>query len=99
MYAVEVCLLGPLPTIFTPEKVLMLDEKTITLIAGESEESMAERDRLTKKLAILTATQKVLHRLDRHKPIGRCVPACKSSMTLTGTVAAKAVPKMDATNA
>lgn len=97
MYAVDVCLLDPLPTIFTPEKVLMLDEKTITLIAGESEESMAERDRLTKKLAILTATQRVLHRLDRHKPIGRCVPACKGGITLTMTVAPKAVPTMDTT--
>ena len=70
MYAVDVCLLDPLPTIFTPEKVLMLDDKAIALIAGETQESITERDRLTKKLGVLMHTQKVLQRLDRHKPVG-----------------------------
>ena len=70
-YAIEECLLNPLPGIFTPESVYSLDEKTITRIAGESEQSIAERESLTKKLAVLKDTQKILHRMDRHKPSGR----------------------------
>lgn len=74
MYAIEEVLLTRIPSIFTPESVYTLDENTITRVAGESEQSIAERETLTKKLAILKETQKLLHRMDRHKPAGRSVP-------------------------
>jgi hypothetical protein len=46
----------------------------VQLIAGESEESLKERESLTKKLVILKKTQKILHRLDRHKSKGTNIP-------------------------
>lgn len=70
MYAVEECLLSKLPGIFTPEIVLGLDNATVQRIAGESESSLLERENLKKKLSVLEKTQKILHRLDRHKPKG-----------------------------
>ena len=67
---IEVCLLEKLPGLFDPEVVLGLGKDAITRIAGESEESIEERNVLTKKLAALKETQKMAYRLDRHKPKG-----------------------------
>lgn len=69
-YALEECLLVPLTGIFTPESVYTLDDQTVTRIAGESEQSIEDRGSLTKKLAILRETRKILHRMDRHRPSG-----------------------------
>lgn len=63
MYAVEACLLEGLPNIFQPETVLELDEETITKIAGESSETVAEREDLVKKRKVLEETMLVLRRL------------------------------------
>ena len=63
----EACLLSKIPSVFTPETVLKLDDSAVQAIAGESQESLTERESLTKKLLILKDTQKILHRLDRHK--------------------------------
>lgn len=63
MYAIEACLLEGLPGIFRPEIVLELDDATITKIAGESAESVAEREELQKKLKVLNETMTTLRRL------------------------------------
>ncbi|KAK5193532.1 hypothetical protein LTR99_007084 [Exophiala xenobiotica] len=63
MYAVEACLLEELPEIFRPEIVFELDDETITKIAGESAESIMEREDLQKKLKILEDTMLTLRRL------------------------------------
>jgi len=68
---IEKCLLEKLPAIFSPEVVIRLDESVVQIIAAETEESKAERASSTKKLHILEATLKILHRLDRHKPRGK----------------------------
>ncbi|ETN44121.1 uncharacterized protein HMPREF1541_10671 [Cyphellophora europaea CBS 101466] len=75
IYAVEACLLSKIPSVFTPETVLKLDDSAVQAIAGESQESLTERESLTKKLLILKDTQKILHRLDRHK--GNRMATCK----------------------
>jgi hypothetical protein len=68
VHTVEECLLEGLPSIFSPELVLGLDETMVENIAAETEESKTERASSTKKLQILEATLKILHRLDRHRP-------------------------------
>lgn len=71
MHAIEARLLKLLSGIFTHQHVMRLDNKSITLLAGESEESMQDREATKKKLAVLRETKTILHRLDRHKPSGR----------------------------
>lgn len=63
MYAVEACLLEELPEIFRPEIVFNLDDETITKIAGESPDSIMEREDLQKKLKVLEDTMLTLRRL------------------------------------
>ena len=63
MYAIEACLLDQLAAVFRPEIVLELDETTIVKIAGESSESVAEREDLQKKLKVLEDTMLTLRRL------------------------------------
>ena len=63
MYAVEACLLEGLPDLFGPEIFCVLDNDTITKIAGESTESIAERNDLAKKLKNLEETMVTLRRL------------------------------------
>ncbi|KIW66260.1 hypothetical protein PV04_08459 [Phialophora macrospora] len=64
MYAIEACLLEPLPKILMPENVMGLDDATITKIAGESAESLTERAELGKKLKVLQETTTTLQRLE-----------------------------------
>lgn len=59
----KACLRSQLPTLFTPEIVIQLDEKTVERIAGESEESAVEREELRQKLEALKKTQQVLRDL------------------------------------
>ena len=70
-YVVEECLLEKLPGLFEPEVILSLNEQAITSIAGESPESMEERQALNKKLLALKETQKIAMRMDRHKVNGK----------------------------
>lgn len=46
-------LLADLPQFFTPDKVLRLDDATLTKIAGEPETAKAERERLKQKIRSL----------------------------------------------
>lgn len=65
IYAVEACLLKSLRDIFRPEIVYGLDDVTLTKIAGESPESIAERGELDKKLKVLEGTLVTLQRWKR----------------------------------
>lgn len=78
MYAVKECFLSKIPQLFTPEKVLALNNKQVQAIAGESDESLEERTTLTKKLEALGETRYILMRLDRHKTRGR---SCSSLLS------------------
>jgi GTPase SAR1 family protein len=68
--AIEACLLEKLPEIFSPTVVSKLTDSVVEDIAGETEESKAERAAFLKKLQVLEETLSVLHRLDRHRPTG-----------------------------
>ncbi|KIW23993.1 uncharacterized protein PV07_09733 [Cladophialophora immunda] len=68
VYAVEQCLLNELPEIFKPEIVFTLDDAMVTRIAGESLESLAEREKLNKKLKVLQDTMTTLRRLRTFGP-------------------------------
>ena len=67
-YAIERFLLDKITDVFVPEKVVLLNEAALQRIAGESEQSVAERDLLGKKLSSLRDEQKTLSRLNFHKP-------------------------------
>ncbi|KIW12491.1 hypothetical protein PV08_09768 [Exophiala spinifera] len=71
MYAVEDCLLQPLPEIFSPEIVFGLKDEVVTAIAGESQEIAAEREDLEKKLESLQRTMHTLARLKTLKSPGK----------------------------
>jgi hypothetical protein len=60
MYAIDACLLTKLTDIFSPTVVFNLDDATISRIAAESGESIAEREDLTRKLKVLIETMKTL---------------------------------------
>jgi hypothetical protein len=51
--AVEACLVGNLPNLFCPEKVLDIDDVMVAKLAAEDEESSAERGRCSEKLRVL----------------------------------------------
>ncbi|EXJ86851.1 hypothetical protein A1O3_03805 [Capronia epimyces CBS 606.96] len=63
IYAIEECLLKELPGLFKPETVYELNASTVTKIAGESVELLAEREDLNKKLRILQMTMTTLRRM------------------------------------
>lgn len=52
---VEACLLAHLSEILSPTSILEMPTDIVTSIAGEPEDSQAERERLTRKLAVLKA--------------------------------------------
>lgn len=70
IYAVEQGLLTKVQTIFAPASIFSLSEDIIQDIAGETEDSVAERDVSTTKLAILKKALDVLKRLDRRQSQG-----------------------------
>lgn len=70
---IEQCLLSELAEIFSPTVVLGIPEKQLQEIAAETEDSLAERKRLQKKLGALEAGLKTLKRLNRHKSAGECI--------------------------
>lgn len=51
--AVEKCLVQQLPELLSPDIICSLTDEEVHLIAAESETSMAERERLSEKLAVL----------------------------------------------
>lgn len=63
IYAVEECLLKELPSLFNTQTVCNLDATTLTRIAGESADSVAEREDLLKKLQVLQMTTTTLRRI------------------------------------
>lgn len=65
IYAVEQELLVKVQAIFTPNTIFTLQEDMIQDIAGETEDSIVERDSSTTKLATLKKALDVLKRLDR----------------------------------
>ena len=74
--AVESCLMKKLEHILTPDVVMTLSDETVRDIAAESEESQAERRRLTEKLNSLEEGLKVLQVFARHRLAGlssRCL--------------------------
>jgi hypothetical protein len=71
MYAIEAYLLAQLTDVFSPTVVLNLDDATISRIAAESDESVAEREDLTKKLKVLDSTMKTMQRLRTITNAGR----------------------------
>jgi hypothetical protein len=71
IYAVEECLLKELANLFTPQTVLQLDDSVVSNIAGESEESLAEREDLNRKLKVLEMTMTTLRRMKNFKRSGK----------------------------
>ncbi|TVY76848.1 Interferon-induced GTP-binding protein Mx3 [Fusarium oxysporum f. sp. cubense] len=51
--AIEDCLIGKLPSLFTSSNVAEMSDEELNFLAGETEESSAERGRLELKLGIL----------------------------------------------
>ena len=64
--AIEECLMQQLPTLFMPETIFDLDDNVIRRIAAESDESVAERERSTRRLRILETGLRDLGRLNNH---------------------------------
>ncbi|KAL2414845.1 hypothetical protein ABEF95_016481 [Exophiala dermatitidis] len=63
VYAVEECLLKELPALFDQQTVFNLDAITLTRVAGESADILAEREDLDKKLKVLQMTTTTLSRM------------------------------------
>lgn len=70
-YALEGCLLEKLPTLFSPDVVMELDEETVRLVAAESVDVMEERENAERKLAILELSLKTLKRMRFQKVPGK----------------------------
>lgn len=62
--------LQSLPTIFSPDVVIALNDRTTEIIAGESAVSLQERKRVTEKLDILRLSLETLKGLERHGGFG-----------------------------
>jgi hypothetical protein len=70
VYAIEECLLKELPNLFKPQNIMALEDGLVTRIAGESEESLIEREDLMKKLKVLEKTMTTLRRMKGFKGSG-----------------------------
>ncbi|KAK7892283.1 hypothetical protein LTR67_007379 [Exophiala xenobiotica] len=73
VYAIEECLLKELPNLFKPQNIMALEDGLVTRIAGESEESLIEREDLMKKLKVLEKTMTTLRRMKGFKGSGAIV--------------------------
>lgn len=62
--------LQSLPTIFSPDVVIALDDRTTEIIAGESAVSIQEREHVTEKLSILRSSLETLKGLEKHRGFG-----------------------------
>ncbi|KAE8440607.1 hypothetical protein EG329_007036 [Mollisiaceae sp. DMI_Dod_QoI] len=66
--AIERCLIQKLPDLLSPDVVCDLTNEEVHRIAGESNESAAERVRVVQKLQVLEAGMVELTRLKKHNP-------------------------------
>ncbi len=67
--AVEQCLVGRLPSLFTPEMVQKLSEEDVSGLASETEHTTAQRSQCLEKLAVLEEGLRDLKSLDKHRLI------------------------------
>jgi hypothetical protein len=79
MYAIEASLLEALPVLFQAESVLELDNAAVTRIAGESAETVAEREDLKKQEVVLEEAMITLRRLKAFTASGKC-DSCNSAI-------------------
>lgn len=79
MYAIETCLLAKLPNLFEPMEVGMLNEDVISRIAAESDQSIAERQELTKRLKAFQQTITTMERLQTTSMSRLCSVASQAS--------------------
>lgn len=71
IHTVEQGFLDKLETIFEPAKIFAYDNDAVQDIAGESEESVAERTSSSAKLVALEDAYKLLRQLDHGLPNGK----------------------------
>ncbi|CAK7235005.1 hypothetical protein SBRCBS47491_009143 [Sporothrix bragantina] len=64
---VEQCFISKLPSLFTPDTIYTISDKDIANLAGENEQEISERSRLTEKLLCLQKCEVELRRLDKHR--------------------------------
>ena len=64
--AIEQTLIKHLPEIFTPDKVLSMEDEEIAMLASETEYAAVERARCASKLVVLESGRKALKQLGRH---------------------------------
>ena len=67
--AVEARLVQELPSLFSPEDVVDIDETTVTALASENEETSKERVRCSEKLKVLEDGLKALQNVRNMRPI------------------------------
>jgi hypothetical protein len=70
LYAVKTCFLNRVQELFTPDLIYALSNKQVQSIAGESDETLEERDALSKKQSALKETRSILQGFDRRRSRG-----------------------------
>ena len=78
---IENCLLDMLPKTFPPDIMMRFDEGLTKNIAMETEDSLNERARVTRKLDSLEAGLKILNRLGRNKRFNKLPGEANSILT------------------
>jgi hypothetical protein len=71
---IEAKLISPLGSIFTPVAVSTMSADLVTSMAGESEESRAQREQLTKQLDVLTKGSDTCKRFIGVRLLGKAGP-------------------------
>ncbi|KAI1121098.1 hypothetical protein F5Y10DRAFT_288917 [Nemania abortiva] len=86
--AIERCLIQELPGLLAPEVIYDLTDAEVQRVAGESQESAAERARATEKLHVLEngIVTRPIHRVSLFRD-------CDSSKTVTGMAELKRLKK------